>query len=101
VRDDSSQPPEHLGVDLCHVYALVCTSYWLYKMNCSSLHVMNTVKTVILSENDISCAQTWSWGVGEFNCYFPVPSWVFPRGRERPGRDADPSPPSIAVVVKE
>ena len=26
---------------------------------------------------------------------------VFPGGRERPGRDADPSPPSSAVVKKE
>ena len=27
--------------------------------------------------------------------------WVFPGGKERPGRDADPSPPSSAVVKKE
>jgi len=27
--------------------------------------------------------------------------WVFPEGKERPGRDADPSPPSSAVVMKE
>jgi hypothetical protein len=26
---------------------------------------------------------------------------VFPGGKERPGRDADPSPPSGAVVMKE
>ena len=26
---------------------------------------------------------------------------VFPRGKERPGRDSDPSPPSSAVVMKE
>ena len=26
---------------------------------------------------------------------------VFPGGKERPGRDADPSPPSIAVMKKE
>jgi len=26
---------------------------------------------------------------------------VFPGGKERPGRDADPSPPSIAAVKKE
>ena len=26
---------------------------------------------------------------------------VFPRGKERPGRDADPSPPSSALVKKE
>jgi len=26
---------------------------------------------------------------------------VFPGGKERPGRDADPSPPSIAAVEKE
>jgi len=26
---------------------------------------------------------------------------VFPRGKERPGRDADPLPPSSAVVMKE
>lgn len=61
--DDSVQPPKHVGVDLCHVYVFVCTSCWFYKMSCSSWHVMNTVKTIILSENDISCAQTWR-GVG-------------------------------------
>jgi len=27
--------------------------------------------------------------------------WVFPGGKERPGRDADPSPPSSTVVKKE
>jgi hypothetical protein len=26
--------------------------------------------------------------------------WVFPGGRQRPGRDADPSSPSSAVVMK-
>jgi len=26
--------------------------------------------------------------------------WVFPGGKERPGRDSDPSPPSSAVVMK-
>jgi hypothetical protein len=26
---------------------------------------------------------------------------VFPRGKEQPGRDADPSPPSSAMVMKE
>jgi len=26
---------------------------------------------------------------------------VFPGGKERPGRNADPSPPSNAVVMKE
>ena len=26
---------------------------------------------------------------------------VFPGGKEQPGRDADPSPPSSAVVMKE
>ena len=26
---------------------------------------------------------------------------VFPRGKERPGRDTDPSPPSSAVVMKQ
>jgi len=26
---------------------------------------------------------------------------VFPGGNERPGREADPSPPSSAVVMKE
>jgi len=26
---------------------------------------------------------------------------VFPGGKERPGRDADPSPPASAVVMKE
>jgi len=64
VPDDSGQSVKHLGVNLCHVYALVCTSCQFYKINCSSLHVMNTVKTIILSKNDISCAQTWSWGRG-------------------------------------
>jgi len=28
-------------------------------------------------------------------------SRVLPGGKERPGRDADPSPPSSAVVMKE
>jgi len=27
--------------------------------------------------------------------------WVFPGGKERPERDADPSPPPSAVVMKE
>ena len=27
--------------------------------------------------------------------------WVFPGGKERPGRDADPSSPSSAVFMKE
>jgi len=27
--------------------------------------------------------------------------WVYPGGKERPGRDADPSTPSSAVVMKE
>ena len=27
--------------------------------------------------------------------------WVFPGCKERPGRDADPSPPSSAVVMEE
>ena len=33
----------------------------------------------------------------------PSVQWVpgFPGGKERPGRDADPSPPSSAVVMKE
>jgi len=33
----------------------------------------------------------------------PPVQWyrVFPGGKERPGRDADPSPPSSAVVKKE
>jgi len=33
----------------------------------------------------------------------PLVQWVpgFSRGKERPGRDADPSPPSSAVVKKE
>ena len=26
---------------------------------------------------------------------------IFPRGKERPGRDADPSPPTSAVVMNE
>ena len=32
----------------------------------------------------------------------PPVQWTprFSRGKERPGRDADPSPPSIAVVMK-
>jgi hypothetical protein len=33
----------------------------------------------------------------------PLVQWIpgFSRGKERPGRDADPSPPSSAVVMKE
>ena len=27
-------------------------------------------------------------------------SWVFPGGKERPGRNTDPSPPSSAMVMK-
>jgi len=27
--------------------------------------------------------------------------WVFPRGKEQPGSDADPSSPSSAVITKE
>jgi len=40
----------------------------------------------------------WPWGPPSllYNGY-----WVFPGGKERPGRDADPSPPSIAVDKKE
>jgi hypothetical protein len=30
-----------------------------------------------------------------------IESRVFPGGKERPGRDSDPSPPSSAVVKKE
>jgi len=39
-----------------------------------------------------------SWGSPSllYNGY-----WVFPVGKERPGRDADPSPPSRAAVMKE
>jgi hypothetical protein len=38
--------------------------------------------------------QTGPWGPPSllYNGY-----WVFPRGKEQPGRDADPSPPSSAV----
>ena len=50
------------------------------------------------------------WG-GEIFRTFPDRPWgppsllyngyrVFPGGKERPGRDADPSPPSSAVVMK-
>jgi len=40
----------------------------------------------------------WPWGPPSllYNGYR-----VFPGGKERPGRDADPSPPSSAVVKKE
>ena len=31
----------------------------------------------------------------------PPVQWVFPRGKERPGRDADTSPPSSTAVKKE
>ena len=31
----------------------------------------------------------------------PASCTMFPGGKERPGRDADPSPPSSAVVMKE
>ena len=48
---------------------------------------------------------------GEIFCACPDRSWgppslpynayrVFPRGKEWPGRDADPSPPSSAMVMK-
>jgi hypothetical protein len=51
-----------------------------------------------------------SWG-GKIFCTCPDQPWgppnllyngyrVFPGGKERPGRDADPSPPSSAVVMK-
>lgn len=64
VSDDSGQPPKHVAVDLYHVYAFVCTSCWFYNLSCISLCGMNNIKTIILSENDISCAQTWNgdWG---------------------------------------
>jgi len=40
----------------------------------------------------------WLWGPPGllYNEY-----WVFSGGKERPGCDADPSPPSSAVVKKE
>jgi len=40
----------------------------------------------------------WPWGPPSllYNGY-----WVFPRRKERLGRDADPSPPSSAVVKEE
>ena len=52
------------------------------------------------------------WGGGEIFRICPDRPWgppsllyngyrVFPEGKERPGRDADPSPPSSAVVKKE
>ena len=39
----------------------------------------------------------WAWSPPRllYNEY-----WVFPRDKEWPGRDADPSPPSSAVVKK-
>ena len=39
----------------------------------------------------------WPWGPPSvlYNGYR-----VFPGGKERPGRDADPSPPSRAIVMK-
>jgi len=51
-------------------------------------------------------------GGGEISCTCPDQPWgplsllyngywVFPRGKEWPGHDADPSPPSSAVVKKE
>ena len=51
-------------------------------------------------------------GGGEIFCTCPDGFWgppsllyngyrVFPGGKERPARDADPSPPSSAVVMKE
>ena len=51
-------------------------------------------------------------GGGEIFCTCPERPWgppsllyngypVLPEGKERPGRDADPSPPSSAVVMKE
>ena len=52
------------------------------------------------------------WGGGEIFRTYPDRPWgppsflyneyrVFPGGKERPGRDVDPSPPSSAVVKKE
>ena len=40
----------------------------------------------------------WSWGPPNllYNGY-----QVFPGGKERPGREADPSPPSSTMVKKE
>jgi len=42
------------------------------------------------------------WG-GQIFLTYPDPNGyrVFPVGKERLGRDADPSPPSSAVVMKE
>ena len=50
-------------------------------------------------------------GEGEIFCTYPDRLWgpptllykgyrVFPGGKERPGHDADPSPPSSAMVKK-
>jgi hypothetical protein len=55
--------------------------------------------------------ESW-WGEGEIYRTCPDRTWgppsllynkyrVFPEGKERPGRDAGPSPPSSAVVMKE
>ena len=35
------------------------------------------------------------------NLLHTTPRQVFPGGKEQPGREADPSPPSSAVVMKE
>jgi len=39
----------------------------------------------------------WPWGPPSLLCNGYR---VFPGGKERPGRDADPSPPSSAMVMK-
>jgi len=40
-------------------------------------------------------------GPGDHPASCTMGTGSFPRGKERPGRDADPSPPSSAVVMKE
>jgi hypothetical protein len=40
-------------------------------------------------------------GPGAHSASCTMGTGSFPEGKERPGRDADPSPPSSAVVMKE
>jgi len=37
----------------------------------------------------------------QHGCLTHTVQWVFPGGKEQPRHEADPSPPSSAVVMKE
>jgi hypothetical protein len=68
-------------------------------------HIVCDIPTPVL-------LREWNPGGGEIFRTYPDRTWgppsllyngyrVFPGDKERPGRDADPSPPSPAVVTKE